>query len=142
MATTTAYGGARARPMAGWIVFAATMMMVIGSIDFFEGLIAVIRKQYYALTPEHIIVVNMTTWGWLTLLWGIVLFLTGLALWSGASWARWVAIVAIAINVLGQLSWLGSNQYPLWALTAMTLNIIVLYALTARWSGYPEAVGS
>src|SRR5947199_105019 len=41
MATTTAYGGARARPMAGWIVFAATMMMVIGSIDFFEGLIAV-----------------------------------------------------------------------------------------------------
>ena len=142
MATTTAYGDARARPMAGWIVFAATIMMVIGSIDFFEGLIAVIRKQYYALTPEHIIVVNMTTWGWLTLLWGIVLFLTGLALWSGASWARWVAIVAIAINVLGQLSWLGSNQYPLWALTAMTLNIIVLYALTARWSGYPEAVGS
>lgn len=142
MATTTAYGGARARPMAGWIVFAATMMMVIGSIDFFEGLIAVIRKQYYALTPEHIIVVNMTTWGWLSLLWGIVLFLTGLALWSGASWARWVAIVAIAINVLGQLSWLGSNQYPLWALTAMALNIIVLYALTARWTGYSESVGS
>jgi hypothetical protein len=142
MATSTAYGDARARPMAGWIVFAATMMLVIGSIDFFEGLIAVIRKQYYVLTPNQVIVFNMSTWGWLTLIWGIVLILAGLALWSGASWARWFAIVVCSINVLGQLSWLGASTYPLWALTAIALNIVVIYALTARWSGYPEAVGN
>src|SRR3954469_20135515 len=70
-ATTAAYSDSQARPMAGWIVFAATMMMVIGSIDFFEGLIAVIRKQYYALTPNQVIVFNMTTWGWLMMLFGI-----------------------------------------------------------------------
>jgi hypothetical protein len=141
MATTTAYSD-RARPMAGWIVFAATMMMVIGSIDFFEGLIAVIRKQYYVLTPNQVIVFNMTTWGWLMLLWGIVLFLAGLALWSGAGWARWFAIVACSINILGQLSWLGSTAYPLWTLTAIALGVVVIYALTARWTGYPEAVGN
>jgi hypothetical protein len=113
MATaSTAYSGARARPMAGWIVFAATMLLVIGSIDFFEGLIAVIRKQYYVLTPNQIVVFNMTTWGWLTLLWGIVLFLAGLALWSGAGWARWFTIVACSINVLGQLAWLGLDGLP------------------------------
>jgi hypothetical protein len=142
MATaSTAYSGARDRPMAGWIVFAATMMMVIGSIDFFEGLIAVIRKQYYVLTPNQIIVFNVTTWGWLTLLWGIVLFLAGLALWSGASWARWFTIVACIINILGQLAWLGSAQYPLWTLTSIVLGVVVVYALTVRWSGYPETVG-
>ena len=122
MATaSTAYSGARARPMAGWIVFAATMLLVIGSIDFFEGLIAVIRKQYYVLTPNQIVVFNMTTWGWLTLLWGIVLFLAGLALWSGAGWARWFTIVACSINVLGQLAWLGSTAYPLWTLLSIVL---------------------
>ena len=139
---TTAYSGSRGRPMAGWIVFAASMLMVIGSIDFFEGLIAVIRKQYYVLTPSQVIVFNMTTWGWLTLLWGIVLFLAGLALWSGMTWARWFAIVAITINIIGQLSWLGSASFTLWSLTAMTLNIIVLYALTARWTGYRDMVGT
>ena len=139
--TTTAYSGTAARPMAGWIVFAATMMMVIGSIDFFEGLIAVIRKQYYVLTPNQLVVFNMTTWGWLMMLWGIVLFLTGLALWSGASWARWVTIVVCTINVLGQLGWLGSSQYPLWTLTSIVLGIVVIYALTVRWSGYTDTVG-
>ncbi len=139
--TTTAYSGSAARPMAGWIVFAAAMMMVIGSIDFIEGLIAVIRKEYYVVTPSQIIVFNMTTWGWLTLIWGIVLFLAGMALWSGQSWARWFAIVACSINVLGQLSWLGSGAYPVWTLTAIALGIIVIYALTVRWTGYPDTVG-
>jgi hypothetical protein len=142
MATaSSAYSGARARPMAGWIVFAATMLMVIGSIDFFEGLIAVIRKQYYVLTPNQIVVFDMTTWGWLTLIWGIVLFLAGLALWSGASWARWFTIFACSINVLGQLAWLGSTVYPLWTLISIGLGIVVIYALTVRWSGYPDTVG-
>jgi len=140
--TTTAYAGAERRPMAGWIVFTATMMMLIGSIDFFEGLIAVIRKQYYVVTPSQVVVFNMTTWGWLMLLWGIVLFLAGLALWSGMSWARWFAIVVCSINVIAQLGWLGSAAYPLWSLTAITLNIVVIYALTARWAGYRDMVGT
>ena len=139
--TTTAYSGSSARPMTGWIVFAAAMLMVIGSIDFFEGLIAVIRKQYYVLTPNQIVVFNVTTWGWLTLIWGIVLFLAGLALWSGASWARWFTIVAVVINTLEQLAWLGSSQYPLWTLVSIVLGIVVIYALTVRWSGYPDTVG-
>jgi hypothetical protein len=128
-------------PMAGWIVFAATIMMIVGSIDFFEGLIAVIRKHYYVVAPNQVIVFNTTTWGWLTLIWGIVIFLAGLALWSGAGWARWLTVVVASINIFGQLAWLGSSAWPLWALVAIGLNIAVIYALTARWEGYPEAVG-
>src|SRR5215217_7925609 len=101
-------------PMAGWIMFAAIAMVTVGFIDFFEGLIAAIRKEYYLFTPERIIVFDVSTWGWLMLIWGIVLILAGLALWSGASWARWFAIVAACINILGQLSFLGSSGYPVW----------------------------
>jgi hypothetical protein len=126
--------------MTGWIVFAAVVMLIVGSIDFFEGLIAVIRKHYYVVTPDQIIVFNVTTWGWLTLIWGIVLVLAGLALWSGATWARWFSIVVVSVNLLGQLGWLGSTAYPLWTLTGIALSVIVIYALTARWEGYSEAV--
>jgi C4-dicarboxylate transporter len=130
-----------ARPMAGWIMFAAIVMLIVGSIDFFEGLIAVIRKQYYVLTPNQIVVFNMTTWGWLTLIWGIVLVLAGLALISGSGWARWFTVVVASINIVGQLGWLGASAYPLWTLTAIALSVIVIYALVARWEGYPETVG-
>jgi hypothetical protein len=121
------------RAWSGWIGFAGLMMMIIGAIDFFEGLIAVIRKEYYAFTPQGLIVFNVTTWGWLAMIFGVVLFLVGLGLTGGAGWARWVGIILIAVNLLGQLGWLGNSATPVWTLTVIALQIIVLYALTARW---------
>ena len=123
----------------GWIAFAGWMMLIIAMMDFFEGLIAIIRSEYYVLGPNQIIVFDTTTWGWLTLIWAVVIGLTGFGLLSGSTWARWTAIVLIALNILTQLGFSGSAAYPLWALTAMFLNIIVLYALTVRWS---DAQGS
>jgi hypothetical protein len=118
----------------GWIGFAGWLMIVIGALDFFEGLVAAIRKQYYVLTPSQIIVFDVKTWGWLTLIWGIVLIFAGWSLLSGATWARWFTIVAVSVNVLAQLGFLGSTQYPLWALTGIALSIVVLYALIVRWN--------
>jgi len=122
------------RAWTGWIGFAGLMMLIIGAIDFFEGLIAVIRGEYYALSPQGIIVFDTTTWGWITMILGVLLFLVGLGLVGGAGWARWTAIFLIALNLIEQLGWLGSSQYPLWTLVVITLQIIVLFALTARWS--------
>jgi hypothetical protein len=65
---------------------------------------------------------------------GVLLFLVGLGLAGGAGWARWTAIVLLIVNLIAQLSWLGNSAYPLWTLTVITLEIIVLFALTAKWS--------
>jgi hypothetical protein len=118
----------------GWVGFAAIMELIVGSITFFEGLVAVIRKEYFVLTPNQILIFDMKTWGWIMLLWGILLVLAGLGLAAKSGWARWVTIVLVAANLLAQLGWLGSSQYTLWTLTVITLEIIVIYALTARWS--------
>jgi predicted membrane metal-binding protein len=109
------------------------MIIIIGGLDFFEGLIAVIRGDYYAVTANQIVVVNLTTWGWIMMIWGVVLLLAGFGLLSGATWARWFAIVVASLNVIAQLGFVGSAQYPLWALTVLTLTIVVLYALIVHW---------
>jgi hypothetical protein len=123
----------RTSAWSGWIGFAGWLMIVIGVLDFFEGLIAVIRSEYYVLTANQIIVFDSTTWGWLTLLWGILLVFIGWGLLSRSGWARWVSIVALTITIIEQLLYFGSAAYPLWALTVLTLSIVVLYALIVRW---------
>ena len=127
-------------PMVGWIVFAAMLMIVLGSIAAFEGLIAIIRGQYFVAHGNQLVVFDTKTWGWVTLLEGILLALIGLALWAGAGWARWTAIFLVAVHLLSQLGWLGNSAYPLWALVIVTLDVVVLYALTVRWAGYTELV--
>ena len=122
------------KSMAGWIGFAGILMLIIGSIDFFQGLIALIEDEYYVVTASGFLVVDLTGWGWIMMIWGVLLVLAGLGLLSAQGWARWFAIVVVSLNFIAQLGFLGNSQYPLWSLTVMALNIIVLYALTARWS--------
>ena len=122
------------RSMAGWIGFAGILMLIIGSIDFFQGLIALFEDEYFVVTASGFLVVDLTAWGWIMLIWGVLLVVAGLGLLSAQAWARWFAIVAVSVNFIAQLGFLGNSQYPLWSLTAVALNVIVLFALTARWS--------
>ena len=122
-----------ARSMAGWISFAGLLMIVLGGLAFFQGLIAVIEDDYYVVSQSGFLVFDLTGWGWIMMIWGIILALVGLSLISGQSWARWVSIVLVGVNVFGQLGFLGNSSYPLWTLMVLTLDIIVLYALIVRW---------
>jgi hypothetical protein len=108
-------------------------MIIIGLLDFFQGLIAIIRKEYYAIAGSQVIVFDVKTWGWITLLWGIAIGLAGMALLAGAGWARWLTIILASVNILEMLGFEGASSAPLWALTVLALNIVVLYALIAKW---------
>lgn len=71
-----------------------------------------------------------------------MLVLAGLGLLAGAGWARWLAIIGVAINALAQMAFMANypQAYPLWNILIVTLNILVLYALTAHWRGFKDSV--
>ena len=122
------------RSMAGWIGFAGIVMLIVGSIDFIQGLIALFEDEYFVVTGSGFLVVDLTAWGWILLISGVLLVLAGFGLLAGQAWARWFAIVVVSLNFIAQLGFLGNSQYPLWSLTVVALNVVVLYALTARWT--------
>ena len=126
------------RSMAGWIGFAGILMVILGGLAFFEGLIALLRDNYYVATGEGLLIFDVTAWGWIMLLWGVVLAGVGLGLLGGAGWARWTAIVFVSVNIFGQLGFLGNTNDLLWVLITLTLNIIVLFALIVRWNDSVE----
>jgi hypothetical protein len=116
----------------GWVIFAAAVMLTIGAIDIIQGLAALLKEETFAVTDSGLLVTtDFTRWGWSLIIWGIVLILAAMALFSGKGWGRWFAILAIIINGIGQIAWFPA--YPLWSLLAIGLEIAVLYALTAGW---------
>lgn len=125
---------------AGWIRLGAILMLIIGVIDFFQGLIAIIRSGYYTVSPNQIIVVDMKTWGWIMLFWGIIVGAAGWGLTLGANWARWFTIVAASANIVVQLGFLGSSTHSLWALTSVALSAVVLYGLIVHWEEASETI--
>jgi hypothetical protein len=126
----------------GWIAFAAFVIIIVGGMDALQGLVAIFKDEYVVSTPKGIAIVDVTAWGWATLLWGGVLILAGIGLLGGAGWARWLAIIGVGINAFQQVAFMANypQAYPLWNILIVALNILVLYALTARWEGFKESV--
>src|SRR4051812_32149541 len=138
MATTTptshaARSRSSSRSYAGWVGFASITVLVLAGITAFEGLIAIIRDKYFVVTGSQVIVFDLSHWGWVMLAWGALFALAGLGLAAQRGWARWFTLVLASLNVLGQLGFVGSTQYPLWTLSAIALDVVVLFALTVRW---------
>ena len=128
--------------MGGWIGFAGLVMIIVGAIGVIQGFFAIIEDEKIVATGKGLAIIDVTAWGWLTLLWGIALVLVGLALLGGQGWARWVAIIGVAIGAIQQMAFLANypQAFPLWEITILALYIIVLFALTARWQGYKNAM--
>jgi hypothetical protein len=126
----------------GWIVFAAFVLIIVGGLDILQGFVGIIKDEYVVATPKGVAILDVTAWGWATLIWGALLILTGLGLLAAAGWARWVAIIGVSINAIGQIAFMANypQAYPLWNVLIVALNILVLYALTARWQGFKESL--
>jgi hypothetical protein len=119
------------RGWAGWVAFAGIMLVLIGFFDILQGLTALFNDEYFVVRKGDLLVLDFTAWGWITLIWGLVLIAAGLGLLGGRGWARWFAILAVFVNTIAQIAFLAA--YPIWSTIIIALDVFVLYALTARW---------
>jgi uncharacterized membrane protein len=115
----------------GWGVFAAVILIISGLLNIFHGLQALIGPDSLFFTTEAgLFSVDIQAWGWFHLIIGILLLLIGVALLGGATWARVIAIVLVALNALAQLTLIAAQ--PWLSLAVLAIDILVIYALTVH----------
>ena len=115
----------------GWIMFAATMMLILGGFHMFEGLVALFRSTEIAFPTSGLAIqVSFTQYGWLHLLAGALVFAAGLGLFTGRMWARVLGVILVSISALVNFAW--APIYPVWSITLLAIDFFVLYALIAH----------
>ena len=115
----------------GWIGFAGIVLILNGAFSALQGIVALIGSNiYYVAVPGSLLLFDVTGWGWWNIVIGLLLLLTGIALLTGAGWARVVAIILASLSALGQLLLLPAQ--PWWAVIVIAINVLVIYAITAH----------
>jgi hypothetical protein len=114
----------------GWVYFASLMMTLLGGMQIIAGLTALFKDDFYLVTQQHLIAFNYTTWGWINIVIGALIFCAGLALMSGKMWGRVIGGILAVMSALTNLAFL--NAYPLWSIIALIIDGCVIYALAVH----------
>ena len=107
-------------------------MFIVGSLDALWGLGAILNDDVVVVGGQGAIIADITMWGWVHLLLGSAIALTGLGLLTGNAGARVFGVFFVAVNAISQIVWF--TAAPLWAFLLILLDIVIIYQLTARWN--------
>ena len=122
----------RRREPSGWangaIIFAAALLLLIGSFQIVAGLVAILDDDFYVVTRNYTFDLDTTAWGWIHLLVGILLVVTAWGLGSGQAWARVTGIVLAIVSAIENFFFI--PYYPWWSILVIAFDVWVIWALT------------
>jgi len=124
--TTRTSGGAT-----GWAAFAGVILIVLGCLNLLWGLAGILEDENLIVGGGGVIIVDLTAWGWASLIVGAIQVLVGFGLLAAQEWARWAGIFFAALAAIGQIGIV--TAFPIWSFIVILLAVLVIYNLTARW---------
>ena len=120
---------------AGRALFAAILLLVAGTLNIIYGIGAISDANFYTSTGTHYVFSSLHTWGWITLILGIIQLTAGFSLFGGGTYGRLIGIAAATLGAIGALLAVG-GAYPFWSLGIFALCVIVIHGLVVY--GEPE----
>jgi hypothetical protein len=124
----------RSQPPSAWavgfILFAALMMIMGGVFQALAGLVAIFQNEFYVTTRNYLFKFDVTTWGWIHLILGLIVAFAGWGVLSGRTWARAVGITLALLSAIANFMFI--PYYPFWSLLIIALDVFVIWALAAH----------
>lgn len=115
----------------GWITFASVMMLILGVFHAIAGLTAIFKEDYYQVANSDLVVeASYDAWGWVHLVFGVLIVLAGLSLLSGRMYGRIAAVVLASLSAIYNIAFLAA--YPIWSIAMVAINILVIWAVVVH----------
>jgi hypothetical protein len=118
--------------VSGWalsgVVFAGTVMVLIGCFQVIAGFVAIIDDDFYVVRSNYTFDLDTSAWGWIHLVVGILVASVGFSLFARRAWAGVAAIMLAALSAVANFFFI--PYYPLWAILVIALDVWVIWSLT------------
>jgi hypothetical protein len=114
------------REGAGWVVFAATLFMILGVFNVIDGIVALAEDDNFV--ADELFFGSLAFWGVVMLLIGLLQLFTAYLLYVGNALGAVLGIFLASLSLIAQLFFLPA--YPVWSIIIMTIDLLVIYGLT------------
>jgi len=115
----------------GWILFAGTMLILLGSLQMIAGFVGLFQKTYYTVrSNDTLLHISYNSWGGLHIALGALAVIAGFSLMTGHLWARIYAVAIAFISVLSNIAFLAAS--PVWCTIMIAIDLLVIWAVTVH----------
>jgi hypothetical protein len=121
----------------GTAVFAGIMMVIIGVFHAIDGIIAIAEDNYYVVTPHYTFDLDVTAWGWIHLIVGIILIVAGLSIVKGFLWARILGIAVVALSAIANFFFIPYDPFA--SILMIAIDVLIIWALCVYHRSDAEA---
>jgi hypothetical protein len=134
----------RAAPPAGssawaaWIRFAGIMLVVVGFFNLINGMTALFRNQVFVPVPAGVLVFDLTTWGWVHVVIGVLQIVIGGGVIAGQRWGLALGVLVAAVNAVTQI--VNLPYFPLWSLIIIAVDCLVMYGIVVHGGEVAEEI--
>ena len=111
----------------GVSVFAGVMLATLGALEILQGLSAVLKDDVYVRGVDYTYKFDVTTWGWIHLIIGVIAVAVGLGILYGQTWAVVGGLAIAVVSALGQFMFM--PYYPFWSMLLIFMDIVIIWAL-------------
>ena len=129
---STQYEPPQDQPISGWatggIVFAATMMLIAGVFHIITGLVAIFDDDFFVVARNYTFDLDVTGWGWIQLILGVLLLSAGWGLFNRSTWAGVFTIFVASLSAIANFFFI--PYYPIWALVVIGIDVWVIWSVT------------
>ena len=101
---------------------AAILLLTAGIVALLQGIAAVADNNLFVVGINYTYKFDITTWGWIHIILGIIGIVVALGLFTGAVWARAAAIVIASLSIIANFLWM--PYYPLWSILVIALDVV------------------
>jgi hypothetical protein len=112
----------------GWLLFAGVMVLIVGILNTIWGIAAIDSASFF-IEDERFIIEDLSMWGWIILIVGVVQLFAAFSIWSGNQFGRWVGIISASFSAVAAL--MSMPGFPLWSLAVFGVNLLIIYGLAA-----------
>jgi hypothetical protein len=126
------YRGPGDEQVSGWalggITFAACVLTIVGIFEVIGGLAAIIDDDFFVNVRNYSFDIDTSGWGWIHLILGILLVVTGFGLFGRSAWAGVTAIFLASLSAVANFFFI--PYYPAWSIIIIALNVWVIWSIT------------
>ncbi len=112
----------------GGVVFAGSVMIMIGIFQAIAGLVAIFNDEFYVVSSAYTFDLDVSAWGWIHLIIGALVAIVGFSLLSRRAWAGVATIAFAMLSAITNFFFI--PYYPVWSIVLIALNVWVIWAIT------------